>query len=105
MQAFTIAYDDKTVTIDGEDLHVVYSIQHPLAHFRRDIMGPHSIRLYEKEFSHFGLVYIYGASCREDQDEHGDYHTTYTWRSIATPPERIVDALRFQSDELLKDWQ
>lgn len=103
MQRLTIPYDDKTCTIDGEELHVVYSIADLNSPFRKGIVGPHGVELYEKEAPHFGLIYVYRSERTEQEDEFGERVAQHRWLPIKTLPERIVEVMRStDADQLLQ---
>jgi hypothetical protein len=101
IQEFTVPYDDKSCEIDGENLHVVYSIAELNAPIRRDIMGPHGTHLYEKDIPHFGLIYVYRSE-RTEHDVNGEFRVEHKWLPITTPPDRILNVLRSEAiDDLL----
>ena len=103
IQELTVPYDDKTCSIDGEELHVVYSIAPLDSPFRKGIVGPHGVHLYEKDAPHFGLIYVYCSEHTEQEDGNGDYVGQHTWLPIKTPPERIIEVMRStDTDQLLK---
>ena len=93
LQNLTVPYDDMMCTVDGEDLHVVYSIAPIDSPFRKGITGPSGTQLYERNMPHFGLIYVYRSERTEYNDEHGFDHVKHTWLPIAARPERIVDVL------------
>jgi hypothetical protein len=94
IQNLTVPYDDKTCTIDGEELHVVYSIASLDSPFRRGIMGPQGAHLYEKDIPHFGLIYVYRSERTEHESDDGELRVQHKRLSITVSPERILNFLR-----------
>ena len=55
-------YDDMIFNVNGEELQVVYSIKDiEVSKFRKSIIGPQGIALYEKGIPHFGPILVYKA--------------------------------------------
>ena len=58
----TVPYDDMIFNVNGEELQVVYSIKDiEVSKFRKSIIGPQGIALYEKGIPHFGPILVYKA--------------------------------------------
>lgn len=91
----TVPYDDITMTVDGEELHVVYSIADSISSaFRRGIVGPEHVTLYEPDLPHFGLFYVYGCDRIEKEMPDTSLKITHLWRPIKASPNRVLAALR-----------
>ena len=103
IQSLTVPYDDKTFAIDGEDLHVVYSIAPLDSPFRRGIIGPQGVHLYENDIPHFGPIYVYRSERTEHEDANGAHIAQHSCLPIMTPPDRIIQVLRSaDTDHLLE---
>lgn len=94
LQMFTIPYDDKKHTIEGEELHVVYSIASLNSPFRKGIVGPQGVHLYEHDIPHFGIVYVYRSECTEYEDTYTELHIKHKWIPIETSANLILRALK-----------
>lgn len=94
----TVAYDDMTFNVNAEELQVVYSIKDiHNSMFRRSIIGPEGIALYEKEMPHFGPILVYKAE-RTETEHNEDLIVSRRMlpiRSDVTAIRKVLSALNF----------
>ena len=93
-----VAYDDMTFNVNAEELQVVYSIKDiHISMFRRSIIGPEGIALYEKEMPHFGPILVYKAE-RTETEHNEDLIVSRRMlpiRSDVTAIRKVLSALNF----------
>lgn len=94
IQSVTIPFDDKTCTICGEELHVVYSIASLNTPFRKGIMGPQGVHLYERDVPHFGLIYVYRSERTDHETADGELRVQHARLPVTVSPTDILDFLR-----------
>ena len=92
----TVPYDDMPFKVEatGEELHVVYSIASLRSRFRKSIIGPQGVSLYESDLPHFGPIYVYKCSEFHTQDEFGEFTIVRRMRSIESSIADVMDTLR-----------
>ena len=91
----TVPFDDMPFKVDasGEELHVVYSIKSLRSQFRKSIIGPQGMNLYESDIPHFGPIYVYKCNEKETLDEFNELEIVRQMRPIKSPIKDILKTL------------
>ena len=91
-----VPFDDMPFKVDasGEELHVVYSIKSVRSQFRKSIIGPLGVHLYESDIPHFGPIYVYKCNEEETRDEFGEDTIVRKMRPIESPIKDVLETLR-----------
>ena len=90
-----VPFDDMPFTVDatGEELHVVYSIKSLRSQFRKSIIGPQGVNLYESDIPHFGPIYVYKCKEKETLDEFGELSIVRQMGFIESPIKDVLKTL------------
>ena len=90
-----VPFDDMPFKVDasGEELHVVYSIKSLRSQFRKSIIGPQGVNLYESDIPHFGPIYVYKCKEKETLDELGELSIVRQMCSIESPINDVLNTL------------
>ena len=94
IRALTVPYDDMSFSVGDENLQVVYSIKDiESSPFRRCIVGPHEVQLYEKGIPHFGPIIVYKSKSREKEKDDGSLEIVHELQNIESSTTDILKAI------------
>ena len=93
IRQLTVPYDDMLFRVGDEELQVVYSIRDiETSPFRRCIIGPHDVQLYEKNFPLFGPFFVYKSNRREEESAFA-LLIVHELQDIVSSPTEILKAM------------
>lgn len=93
IRRLTVPYDDMLFRVGDEELQVAYSIRDiETSPFRRCIIGPHGVHLYEKDIPHFGPIIVYKSNRREEERDDG-LNIVHAFEDIVSSPTEILKAM------------